>query len=256
MKADQESPAEAIRDVFEAVANNAVGGDFGSITERFVDADRDRIQAVDFDLHGAIEDAGDRLSDIWKATFDRDFEINEDDRVYEGFTHILVGEIEDPGQLSWPVKPTRLGQDVLKTPAPGHGNVNLEKGRDVAVVVIPKSHGLPELTVSMIHEAIDAWKIDVPDNVDREKLETNVLNAVKEISANVAMLPKGDGEAQRYVTHRVLMAIYDIPVPPKDGSMMNTDNNVPRAGTMQEKGKDSRPALQEPVREQPISGTR
>lgn len=87
---------------------------------------------------------------------------------------------------------------------------NLEQGHDVALVRVPSSHGLPELTVSLIHEKPDMWRIDAPDHVRGQQLYDNLLNQLTRIGENAAQWPADKNDAYRYVSHCVLMAVLDV----------------------------------------------
>jgi hypothetical protein len=104
--------------------------------------------------------------------------------------------------------------------APGNkpGDRNLEKGRNVAVVYIPRGHGAPELTASLIHELPDSWKIDVPDNVDGQKLLANINAHLTEFAKMKDKWPTDVNDAYRAATHHVLAAVYDIPAMNQGGA--------------------------------------
>ena len=87
---------------------------------------------------------------------------------------------------------------------------NLEQGRDVALVRVPSGHGLPELTVSLIHEKPDAWRIDVPDQLSGQKLYDNLLNQLTRVGENTSQWPADKEDAYRHVSHCVLMAVLDV----------------------------------------------
>lgn len=88
---------------------------------------------------------------------------------------------------------------------------NLDKGRNVAIVNFPMSHGAQMLTVSMIHELPDNWKIDVPDNVDGQVLYDNLLTHLTAVNEMKDKWPADVNEGYRMVSHHVLMAVYGIP---------------------------------------------
>lgn len=83
-----------------------------------------------------------------------------------------------------------------------------DPGRNIATVQIKESHGLPALTVEMIHEFPGVWKVDVPDSVSPDQLYTNVGKALDEISADESKWPQDKNEAYGYVTHKLLLAIH------------------------------------------------
>ena len=89
------------------------------------------------------------------------------------------------------------------------GDTNREPGRNVARVMIPASHGLPQASVELIREFPDSWKIDAPDHVTAEMLHRNLQRELDRLADNQAMWPDEPSEAQRLVAHAVLLAILD-----------------------------------------------
>lgn len=98
----------------------------------------------------------------------------------------------------------------LDSPTNNASDRNLnDPGRNIATVQIEQSHQMPALSVNLIHEFPDSWRIDVPDTVDAAKLRMNLTNAVNDLSAMKDQLPADVNEAYRMVNHRVLAAIHD-----------------------------------------------
>jgi hypothetical protein len=87
-----------------------------------------------------------------------------------------------------------------------------DPGRNVATVRIAASHGLPALTVPLIHEAPDRWRIDVPNTLTAEKLKANVLAHLTAANEQKDQWPADVNQAYALVTHHVLMALMDQPV--------------------------------------------
>ena len=84
-------------------------------------------------------------------------------------------------------------------------------GRNIAVVTLVASHGLPELKVNMIHEAPGVWKIDVPDAVDGPRLQQNLIAHLNACLKMQSEWPADVNDAYRAVSHHVLMAIMNKP---------------------------------------------
>lgn len=88
----------------------------------------------------------------------------------------------------------------------------LERGRNVAVVTVPTSHGMPGVRLSMIQEPVDDWRIDLPNQVTGQQLYENVKTALTHVGENVQSLPADVNEAYRKVGHCVLLAMHGIPL--------------------------------------------
>lgn len=199
-------------------------GGFNDVVERFNDADRNRIGSFWKDKNNKekIEVLDGRIAQFqkdWKAKYGQDFHIMKDDVVFGGTPTFTVarGEIGTDAQLAGKQLPAgeKVTSSDVKDAAKDHsGNTkldqNLEKGRNVAVVTVAESHGLPELKVPLIHELPDLWKIDVPDNVTGQKLYDNLLKQLTMADEQKDKWPADVNEGYRAVAHHVLMAVLDV----------------------------------------------
>jgi len=239
-KDDSEDIRAALADVTEA----AVGKSFHSIRNKLVDADRNRLK----DLKDDDATYAGRIAQIqkdWKAKYNQDFDVPHKIAFgpdFKGFT-IVQGEIANPNLLSnWPVEnknkagagaslkvgETKLDAQVGVGGAGGSATAdgrrdetnkagnkpadrNLEKGRNVAIVTIPESHGTPEVTASLIHELPDQWRFDIPDNVDSMRFYQNLLAHMTEFGNAKDQWPADVNDAYRMAAHHVLEALYDMP---------------------------------------------
>jgi len=91
----------------------------------------------------------------------------------------------------------------------GNADSNREKGRNMATVLIPASHGLPAVNVPLIHELPDSWRIDIPDNVDAAKLRMNLEKHLKMAHDEKAKWPADANEAYLAVAHHILLGIFE-----------------------------------------------
>jgi hypothetical protein len=185
-------------------------GGFDDLVERFNDADRNRIgkwvsdnnnKAALDKLDGAI----DQFRRDWKAKYNNDFDIKKDDVVFGNapFT-VARGEIGKDAELAGKKLP------AAEDNKPGGGDKNLDTGRNVAVLTVAASHGLPELKVPLIHELPDNWKIDVPDEIDGQKLYDNISKHLYMAGQDKANWPADENEAYRTVAHHILMGVMGV----------------------------------------------
>ena len=86
-------------------------------------------------------------------------------------------------------------------------------GREVTIAA---SDGLPKLTVPMVRETPDGWKVDVPDTVDAPALRQHLSDEVAAALSTQAQWPADEAEAYRLFTHRVLLAVMGKPLPPNN----------------------------------------
>jgi hypothetical protein len=205
---DADSIREALSDATEAsVSKNNLGGFVGY----FVDADRNRIG----DWKVATDDASfkskiDQIQQAWKAKYGSSLDIKSEVAFGSGYKDFVIvqGEISDPRMLTnWPVGAGTGAMDTSNRPGNQPGDRNLEKGRKVAVVSFPASHGLPEVHVSLISEAF-GWKIDVPDNIGAQQLHSGLMQGLSKFYDQQQQWPADVNEAQRMLTHCVLVSVY------------------------------------------------
>jgi hypothetical protein len=198
--------------VLGQVANDAMTqGDFKKLTTRFNDADHTRLKAWAEDKNNKekLDQLDSKIAQFrsdWKAKYNQEFKIAKDDVVFGNsmFT-VAQGEIGKDAELAG----QKLPPADTNHPVTG-GDRNLEKGRNVAIVTVAESHGLPELKVPLIHEMPDMWKIDVPDSVGGGMLYDNMIKHITMIEDHKDMWPADVNDAYRAVTHHVLMAILNV----------------------------------------------
>jgi len=215
---------------------------FDNLIKRFVDADRDRISKTkltraDWDKLNAKIDI---IQKDWKAKYNQDFNMDDPRMVYNEQFRIVQGVIGEPQPAGATMNGDKMDPGLPDlTPGAesdkiGGGDVNREKGRKVAKVTFPETHGMPALYIPMIREVPDMWKIDVPDQVDGQKLYDNLLNQLTMLEDHKDMWPTDVNDAYRAVSHHVLMAIMDQQKGPdmdKDHMMPgDKDNTTPGSG--------------------------
>jgi len=261
---------EEIHDVLAQVAEAAMTKEgLDDLTERLVDADRNRLGQNQDALKNQAELDGlvATLQDDWKAKYGHEFDIKDEDKLYNGFAMIYQGEIPDsartagervsgdattagPGASasgnvggvsgSATVNPdtgradvnvdNKTGVDAPKTNTGGQTAADTNRndpGRDIAYVTLPASHGMAELKVPLIHEA-GGWRIDIPDSVDANKIRDNVKNALTKCKENKDKWPADENEAYRAVSHKVLAAIMDKPLMDDAQKASGTEGATPQ----------------------------
>jgi len=217
--------AEGIRDILATVTEAAMKENgLDNLTARLVDADRDRIGAAveaDFPEHAALVR---QFRADWKAKYNQDFDIQgAEEKVFrEGMFTVTQSEVprgaagaevdvdrNADGSGATVDVDAKSGVDSPDTTA-ADANRN-DRGRNLASVAIKASHGMPALTVPLVHEAPDNWRIDVPDSMDGNKLRQNVLEHLKAAHAMKDQWPANADEAYAAVSHHMLMALLDQP---------------------------------------------
>jgi hypothetical protein len=192
--------AEGVRDVLAQVAEASLTkGRLDSVVERLAEPDRSRLsqslQKDDTELDGRI----DQFRKDWKAKYNQDFDIKNEEQVYPNSQFM----ISQGGAAPTGVDRATPGALTTGRTGPGH---------DSASVRIQGLTGMPELTVPLVHEAPDRWRIDVPDTLTADKLRANVLAHLTAADEMKDQWPADVNQAYAQVTHHVLMALMDQPV--------------------------------------------
>ena len=195
---------EQIRDTLGSATEAALTpGGLDDLMERFVDADRNRMgkSGVDDKEHDTLNAIVNQIRQSWKSKYGGDFDVDDEMKVFAPFP-VVQGEIGNRPQLAASTIGTadRLaGNDA--------GDVNLDPGRNVALVSVPQTDQQRELSVLLIHELPDNWKIDVPDNVSARDLQVNLQKHLSAFATDTAKWPATEAEAYRRVSHHVLAAV-------------------------------------------------
>jgi len=239
--------ADDIRKTMAKVSEDAVTkGDFHKLTKNLVDADYDRVKnfkpADDFaTLNGRI----DQFNKDWKAKYNEDFGFSShrNDVLNDSFARIVQGEMGEARTAGGKEVPSAEPQNVkggtpqdLKKSGVNQPDANSEKtfggdtkrepGRNIATVIIKgfakaeakvepgqpitaKMETQKELTIPMIHELPDSWKIDIPDNIGGQQLYDNLLKHLTMVDEDRANWPADKNEAYRTVTRHLMQAMVE-----------------------------------------------
>jgi len=219
----------AFKDVTEDSMNKT---GFDNLVSRLVDQDRVRINKsvtsgtlnnINGSKNQKLTDAIANIEGGWKTKYNQKFDIDISKVYTADFIHIQTGEVEDASKLvgKWPVqvnlqsgdagKVTQSDADQAKNKMFG-GDVNLEKGRNVAVVQFHSNQSFSGLNASMIHEA-NGWKFDIPNNVDALKLYNNLVTNLNALDHSRDQWPADVNEGYRRFSEAVVAALYDAPYP-------------------------------------------
>ncbi|HVS71104.1 MAG TPA: hypothetical protein VHQ47_07615 [Phycisphaerae bacterium] len=227
IKAKAMSEKNSIENAFESVTESAFDNKgFPDVIDNLADQDRTRVQhesnAEPAKSSDPLAQKMGELKSEWQQKYHESFNI-KNAKVYDNYLTFTTGEIDNPQALvgNWPVEAAGQAQkkggeataaDVQD--ATHHnfgGDVNLNKGRDVAIAVLPGNGQLPSLTASMIHEA-GGWKFDVPNTVTRQNIHDALLANLSYLSDHKDNWPSDVKDAYREATTCVVAALYDVNV--------------------------------------------
>jgi hypothetical protein len=226
---------EDIRELLGKVTEAAVAKDgFNDVVERLVDQDRDRLNkgVKGLDNTDELNNRIVAIRDAWKAKYGEALDIHHKDAY--GQVAILQGEVQDwkMAMAHWPVIAARgtekkmekqeavqaaaaegdtTGRDKSPLTKTAAEQAELEKGREVALATIPMSHGLPQITASLIGEKT-GWRIDIPNGVEAGPLYNCLLARLNHFADMQAQWPDNKNDASLMLTHEILLALYDVPM--------------------------------------------
>jgi hypothetical protein len=234
--------ADDIRKTVASITEYAVTkGDFNKLRGYFVEADSDRIgKFEDKDKLAALDGRIDQFQKDWKSKYNEDFSFSSkrDNVLNNSFARITQGEIGEARTASGTETPSNDPQNVkggspedLKRSGASQTDANSDKyfggdtkrepGRNIATVTIFAMNtpaGSPpavnqgmtgDLSIPLIHQLPDSWKVDVPDSMDSQKLYDNVLKQLTAADENRANWPADVNDAYRDVTRHIMMAVTD-----------------------------------------------
>lgn len=206
---------EDVRDVLGSTINAAVTkGGFDDLTERFATADRKRLGDFVNREFPALDAKIEQLRTAWKAKYGQDIKLNDKQQM-NAFLLVLEGEVTDPAlaRMHWPMKATnpKPGEAIQASDSSSSAEY-LDKGRNVAIVTVPSgAQTMPTLYLSMLHENIDSWRIDIPDTLTGEQIQTNLQAALTRFAEKIDSWPANVNEASRQLSYTVFTAIYNVP---------------------------------------------
>ena len=72
-----------------------------------------------------------------------------------------------------------------------------------------------DLPIPLIHELPDTWKIDLPDNIDGQKLQDNLLKHLTLLDEDRANWPSDEFDAYRAMARHMITAVMESESTPK-----------------------------------------
>ena len=216
-----------IRGELGNVTNKAVTkGDFGSLLSELTAQDKDRMKDYKDQDFKTLDGVIDQFRKDWQAKYGHDFDIKDPAQVYGDQFTIVQGVVTDPAVAlaNWPVQPSAKSEARTETDRArlagadqnredAANNAKLDKGREVAIVRIPASHGLPAINASMIKELPSHWRFDIPNNINSQEIHTQLQNHLTYLDQHKDMWPADENDAYRAVTHHVVASLYNVNAP-------------------------------------------
>jgi len=226
-----------IRQQTAKLVNHAMTqGDFGRIVDQLAVFNRDQMKDWrnrDFKtMDGVIA----QINKDWNAKYGHDFKANGD--VFDDRFTIVQGVVTDANvaAMNFPVK--ARGSDAQLAGGRERANdakhndaerndarqkegsqvdhvaaKDLQNSKNVATMNFPSQAMLPDVTASLIEEGvIGTWRFAVPKSMTAERLHNQLQNQLSFFGRDSAQWPANEADAYRMLTHRVVLALYNIDV--------------------------------------------
>jgi len=202
--------------------------DFNSMLAELASQDKDRAREFKNVDQARLDGRIDQIRRAFKDKYGKDFYVGDTKTVYGPFT-VIQGEVADPAtaMAHWPVnamasrameagarQEVGADQKTVKKEAKAE---ELTKGRDVAIVRIPASHGMPAVDVSMVHEMPMFYRVDIPNDRTGEQIYNDLSAHLAYLGDRASEWPANIDDAYRMFTHHVAAAMYGVPVPGRNG---------------------------------------
>jgi len=240
---------KSIDKAFKAITEDAMSkSGFDNLVAMLVDQDRDRIKKsvqnnrslsnIDNNNNKRLTDVIASIDGAFKSKYNAKFDIDLNKVYMPEFIQVVSGEVTDPQLLvgKWPVSPlgmadmgtgaagkvTQSDADIAKSKTFG-GDVNLEKGRNVALAHLMNRHGMKGFTASLIHENLVGWKFDVPNTLNADQLYNNLVSNLSYMDQHRDGWGNDVNETYRQFTYAVAASLYDINI--ETGMANNGLNN-------------------------------
>jgi hypothetical protein len=235
--ANQTSPSPALPDGFVDKDEDATSGvktTLVQLTQRAVTKDsydsffsgflsdlaaRDKARAQEF--KGAdqahLNEVIGQIQTEWRGKYGQDFAVNDANLAFDEHFPIVQGEVSDPGTASnnWPVS-AATGQAITASASSEQQQCNtkeLTQGRAVAIIRFPAADGLPEMTVSLIHQRMTGWYVVLPTDRNGSQIYNDLSSHLSYISTHQDQWPNDVNAGYRMVARNVAAALYGVSTP-------------------------------------------
>jgi hypothetical protein len=121
---------------------------------------------------------------------------------------------------------------------------------NVATLVIPASHNMPQASTVLTREAApsatgaagastEVWKLDLPDSADVRSIQQNLARQLRSLNEAQATWPAQANDAYNMVAHAVVLAMSEPGQYPAETHQRPVNNNANRANQQQQPGARS-----------------
>lgn len=218
-----EDAASGVKSTLVGLTNRAVTKDsynsfFSSFLSELAKRDKDRAQEFTGVNQDQLNQIIDRIQNQWQSKYGQSFDVSDKNLIFNDQFPIAQGEVSDPNTAAasaWP-EPATTDQAVQAGASSQQQQCNqkeLTQGRAVAVISFPAGEGVPNMKVSLIHQALTGWYVDVPADRTGEQLYNDLTSHLNYIASHQDQWPADVNEGYRMVARHVAAALYGVPAP-------------------------------------------
>jgi len=183
-------------------------------------ASRDKERAQEFKgvdqqhLNGLIG----QIQTAWQTKYGQPFEVSDQNLTFNDQFPIVQGEVSDPTAAAaslWPA-PATAGQPVDAAPSADQQKCNAKEltlGQAVAVIEYPAGDGQLAIHVSLVHQTLSGWYVDLPVERTGEEIYTDLSSHLTYIAAHQDLWPTDVNAGYRMVARNVASALYGTTSP-------------------------------------------
>jgi hypothetical protein len=213
-----EDAAGGVKSTLVELTQRAVTKDsYDSFYQSFLSdlASRDKARAQEFkgaDQQPLNEMIG-QIQTQWLAKYGQDFDVSEKNLVFDERTPIIEGEVSDPAVAlnNWPVAASASQVYASTSTEQQQSNTKeLTLGRPVAIIRFAAGDGLPDISVSLIHQHLTGWYVALPVDRTGEQVYTDLLAHLHFIATRQDRWPTQVDDAYRFVARNVTAALYGV----------------------------------------------
>jgi hypothetical protein len=204
-------------------------GDWSGFVNELSTQDKDRVKEFKPD-QAKLDALIVRIQQQWKSKYGKDFDLDEKKVVFDDRYQIVQGEVSDPAVAlaNWPVAATPAEAVTAgeRKEIPGDAKAQkkeeraekLTRGRNVAIVRFPAAWGMPDLTVSMVHELPAFYRVDIPNDRSGEQIYNDLVTQLTWLGDHADQWPAEATDGYRLFAQRAVAAVYGVPMQPKASS--------------------------------------
>jgi hypothetical protein len=215
-----EDAAGGVKSTLVSLTNRAVSKDsynsfFGSFLSDLAARDKARAQEFTGVNQDQLNATITQIQDAWRSKYNQDFDVSDKNLVFNDQFAIVQGEVSDPATAAaslWPV-PANYSPAINASASSAQQDCNrkeLTQGRPVAIICFPAGDYLPAIRVSMLHQALTGWYVDLPVDRTGEQIYNDLSAQLSYIASHEDQWPSDVTDGYRMVAHHVVAALYGV----------------------------------------------